>query len=361
MKAELLCSPPAPADVNHVLLNHRPMGTRTSEVQHNQRNRRQHSLSMRLAEEQQPRLPQRHSSLRGPMDYYNCTTLPRVQKKKEGGSERYLLRDGGRGTAPPPCPVHQEAVKLSTDDSVGGDTEEYAAVTDAKNFPPVKNGEKYVTGKDGEICLPAKNMENFVPAKDDVQYAAAVKDGKNLLQADHFHPVKNTDNYAVVTDVDNFLRAKEREQSSTPRVGENDTGSRYPPPRTEVRRQLSLRESCGTVRLVDRHGSVREVRKYSTLREGDRYAAAGAALRDIDKYATIRGGCYYGSYSTGTHHREPGRISGFKLQPAIAALAASHQAGHPMAANGVTTAAGDEETAVKSPTVVQEAEKSLSR
>lgn len=369
MKAELLCSSAAPADVNHALLNHRTMGTRTSEVQHNQRNRRQHSLSMRLAEEQQPRLPQRHSSLRGPVDYYNCTTLPRVQKKKEVGSERYLVRDSGRSAAP--CPVHQEAVKLSAGESGSGDTDEYAAVTDDNNFPPVKNGEKYVPGQDGKICLPAKTIESFV--QDDVRYAAAVKDGKNLLQVDHFHQVKNADNYAAVAEVENFLRAKEREQSSMQRAGEqqaaqNDAAGRYPPPpppRTEVRRQLSLRESCGTVRLVDRHGSMREVRKYSTLREGDRYAAAGAALRDIDKYATIRGGCYYGSYSTGTHHREPGRISSFKLQPAVAAAAAAvtaaHQAGHPMAANGVTTAAGDEETAVKSPTAAQEGEKSLSR
>lgn len=341
LKAELLCSPAAPADVNHSLLNHRPVGTRTSEVHHNQRNRRQHSLSMRLVEEQQPRMvPQRHSSLRGALDYYSCTaTLPRTQKKKESGGsggERYLVRDGGRSAAaPPPCPVHQEAAKLAA----AGDKQEYAAVTDDKNFVPVKNGENYV--KDGEICLAAKDVKNFP-------------------QVDRFHPMKNADNYAAVTDVENFLRAKERELPSA----QNDAAICYPPPvRTEVRRQLSLREGGGTVRLVDRHGSVREVRKYSTLREGDRYAAA-SALRDIDKYATIRGGCYYGSCSTGTHHREPGRISSFQLQPpavAAAAVSTSRQTGHPMAANGVTAAAGDEETAVKSPTVAQEGERSLSR
>lgn len=337
MKAELLGSPAASADLNHSSLNHRPVGTRTSEVQHNQRNRRQHSLSMRLVEEQQPRLPQRHSSLRGAIDYYNCTTLPRTQKKKEGGAEHYLVRDGGRSAAPPPCPVHQEAPKLSAGDSALGDTEDYAAVTDAK--------------KDGEICFAAKNIENFVEATDDVKYAAAVKDGKSFSQKDQFHPLKNADNYAAVVDVEKFLRAKEREQSATQRAGEQQVA----PARTEVRRQLSLRESCGTVRLVDRHGSVREVRKYSTLREGERYAAA--ALRDIDKYATIRGGCYYGSCSTGTHHREPGRISSFKLQPPAAAVSASHQ----VAANGVTTAAGDEENVVKSPTAAPEGERSLSR
>lgn len=324
---------------------------------------------MRLVDEQQPRLPQRHSSLRGAIDYYNCTTLPRVQKKKESGSERYLVLDSGRSAAPPPCPIHQEVAKLSATESVVGDMEEYAAVSDAKNFLPVKNGEKSVM-KDGEICLPVKNMENLVPAKDDVRYAATEKDSKNFLQVDNFPPVKNADNYAAVTDVENLLQAKEREQLATQQAGEqqpaqNDAASRYPPPpRPEVRRQLSLRESSGTVRLVDRHGSVREVRKYSTLREGDRYAAAGAALRDIDKYATIRGGCHYGSYSTGTHHWEPGRINSLKLQPAmaaVAAVAASHQTGHPMAANGVTTAAGDEETMVKTPTVAQEGEKRLSR
>lgn len=325
---------------------------------------------MRLVDEQQPRLPQRHSSLRGAVDYYNCTTLPRVQKKQESGSKRYLARDGGRSGAPPPCPVHHEVAKPSAGESVVGDTEEYASVMDAKNFLPVKNGEKYVTGTDGEICLPAKNIENFLPAKDNVKHAAAIKDGKNFLQVDNFHSLKNADNYAAVTDVENFLRAKEREQSATPRSGEqqpaqSDAAIRYPAlPRTDVRRQLSLRETCGTVRLVDRHGSMREVRKYSTLREGDRYAAAGTALRDIDKYATIRGGCYYSSYSTGTHHREPGRISSFKLQPAMvaaAAISASQQAGHPMATNGVTTTAGDEEGIGKSPTVAQEGEKSLSR
>ncbi|XP_075900308.1 pleckstrin homology domain-containing family A member 5-like isoform X5 [Nelusetta ayraudi] len=363
LKAELLCSPPPP-DLNHMLLNHRPLGTRTSEVHHNQRNRRQHSLSMRLVDEQHQRLPQRHSSLRGALDYYNSTTLPRVQKKREEGGGYLLRKDGGRSAVPPPCPVHREAAKQSAGESAVGDTEEYAAVTDAENFLPVKNGEKYAAGKDVENFLPPKNIENFLPTKDCNKYAAAVEDGENLLQVEHFHPVKNADNYAAATDVENFLRVKEREQLATQRAGEqqpaqSDAASRYLPPRTEVRRQLSLRESCGTVRLVDRHGSVREVRKYSTLREGDRYAAA---LRDVDKYATIRGGCYYGNYTTGTHHWEPGRISGFKLQPAMvaaAAVTASRQAGHPTTANGVT--AGDEEAVVKSPTAAQEGEKSLSR
>lgn len=348
-----------------MLLNHRPLGTRTSEVHHNQRNRRQHSLSMRLVDEQHQRLPQRHSSLRGALDYYNSTTLPRVQKKKEEGGGYLLRKDGGRSAVPPPCPVHREAAKQSAGESAAGDTEEYAAVTDTENFLPVKNGEKYAAGKDVENFLPPKNIENFLPTNDGNKYAAAVEDGENFLQqVDNFHPVKNADNYAAAADVENFLRVKEREQLATQRAGEqqpaqSDAASRYPPPRTEVRRQLSLRESCGTVRLVDRHGSVREVRKYSTLREGDRYAAA---LRDVDKYATIRGGCYYGNYTTGTHHWEPGRISGFKLQPAMAAAAAvtaSRQAGHPTTANGVT--AGDEEAVVKSPTAAQEGEKSLSR
>lgn len=356
LKAELLCSPPPP-DLNH-MFNHRPLGTRTSEVHHNQRNRRQHSLSLRLVDEQHQRLPQRHSSLRGALDYYNSTTLPRVQKKKEEGGGYLLRKEGGRSAVPPPCPVHREAARQSAGESAAGDTEEYAAVTDGKNFLPVKNGEKYAAGKD---------VENFLPAKDGNKYAAAVEDGENFLQVDNFHPVKNADNYAAATDVENFLRVKEQEQLATQRAGEqqpaqSDAVSRYPPPRTEVRRQLSLRESCGTVRLVDRHGSVREVRKYSTLREGDRYAAAAAALRDVDKYATIRGGCYYGSYTTGTHLWEPGRISGFKLQPAMAAAAAvtaSRQAGHPTTANGVT--AGDEEAVVKSPIAAQEGEKSLTR
>lgn len=316
---------------------------------------------MRLVDEEQPRLPQRHSSLRGALDYYNYTTLPRALKKPDSGSERYLVRDSGRSTAPPPCPVHHEVAKPSAAESLAGDPNEYASVMDAKNFLPVKNGEKHVTGKDGEICLPAKSIENFLPANDNIKYAAAVKDGKSFLQVDHFPSMKNADNYAAVSDVENFLRAKEREQSATPQIAEqqpvpSDAVSRYPaPPRTEVRRQLSLRETCSTVRVVDRHGSMREVRKYSTLREGDRYTAAGGALRDIDKYATIRGGCYYGSYGTGTHHRESGRISSFKLQ---SAMAAPHQTGHPMAANGVTTS-GDEEA--KSPTVAQEGEKGLSR
>lgn len=364
LKAELLCSPPPP-DLNHMLLNHRPLGTRTSEVHHNQRNRRQHSLSMRLVDEQQQHLPQRHSSLRGALDYYNSTTLPRAQKKKEDVGGYLLQRDGGRSVVPPPCPVHREAGKQLAGDSAAGDTAEYAAVTDGENFLPVKNGEKYVAGKDVENFPPAKNIETFLPAKDGDKYVAVVKDGENLRQVDNFHPVKNLDNYAMSTDVESFLRVKEQEKTQRTKEllpAQSDAASRYPPPRTEVRRQLSLRESCGTLRLVDRHGAVREVRKYSTLREGDRYAAA--ALRDIDKYATIRGGCHYGSYSTGTHLWEPGRISGVKLQPAMAATAAitaSRQVEHPTPANGVTAASGDEEAVVRSPTTAQEGEKSLSR
>lgn len=174
------------------------------------------------------------------------------------------------------------------------------------------------------------------------------------------------------TDSQNFLRQKEREESP-PRLAAAPDGAGLG--RQPVRRQLSLRESCSTVRVVDRYGAVREGQRYGTLREGERYAA----LRDLDKYATIRGGCYYGAggVGTGSLRREPARISSIKLQPAqaaaiAAAVSASRQAAQasggsaapvpaPLEPGGDHVTAPVEEEEVKSPTATRDGDVGLSR
>ncbi|XP_063316752.1 pleckstrin homology domain-containing family A member 5-like isoform X9 [Pelmatolapia mariae] len=277
--------------------------------------------------------------------------------------------------------------------------ERYSLKKEGVSYMLQKDGDRYLLHKDGEKYLLRKDGEKYSLQKDEKVYTIHRDLEKcGVRKTDDKHAVTPAEEkYAPSKDGEKYLLAKDGEKYALQKVGDRHTlqkDGKKCLSQKEVKRQLSLKETerfstmrekdnkYGTIQVMDKYSTMKEIKRYSSFREGDKYAT----LRDAEKCATVCDGDKYGFQRDPSTDRALTKINSIKLQPAqaaaiAAAVSASRQnqanisAQKPAQVSGSGCGTGEQQrdcsptevdgnlarVPVKSPALVQEPEKGLSR